>query len=588
MGRATVRIDALSGQVLEVFEGAEAMVPMGHAYVNNPALDASPIEVELPLATEGLADARLEMLQCRDRGEVSTFGLRVCTEEPAAGPDLGGNYLPEAVPYPANPGIDEDEFAAVHTYWNSHRGFAWFEALGWEPAEGLDAYTEIVVNQRGTDLWTESSATEPSAPLAPYNNAYFTGMYEDWEGEWVNARMVFGQGTDVDYAYDSDVIMHELGHLIYRSQNGPTRPAFSDFGPTIRDRALNEGLADYWSSAIQGDAALAEYAAGADDDRTALRHLDGDLTCTSDLVGESHYDGLIFGQAVWTARQTLDPGTATAFDRAVLDSLSLFPSPITFGDAATTLVIEVSTAVSSDAGAALHDELDRRGLFACDPVVPVTPGPAPFRDFHLIDPSSVYSTLGPMPGPLQFKVEVPEGGAMYALRFDQGEFLGFDPYDNQTKYPLELVARADGPLTWVREWVDVEIELYDQLYSFTVAEWTHDGTWLAEAVEVGVGTFASTDQYARISYEALFALPPGTWHLQFINPHPGSGVVQNLVLDTLTPPDHPAPYLVQTSRSAPEARSGCACAVGGAGPGWAWAWAVVAVPWGLRRRSAYR
>ena len=52
------------------------------------------------------------------------------------------------------------------------------------------------------------SPSYPDLPYTPLNNAYWTNECDPAEG----ATMIFGQGSEVDFGYDGEVVFHELGH----------------------------------------------------------------------------------------------------------------------------------------------------------------------------------------------------------------------------------------------------------------------------------------------------------------------------------------------------------------------------------------
>ena len=94
------------------------------------------------------------------------------------------------------------------------------------------------------------------SPYSPLDNAYWTGECDPEDGP----TMLFGQGTDVDFAYDGDVIYHELGHgmVAHLTPAGLNQPAMRDDGYLRDARALNEGFADYFAIMVTDDPYLAE------------------------------------------------------------------------------------------------------------------------------------------------------------------------------------------------------------------------------------------------------------------------------------------------------------------------------------------
>ena len=587
-GRVGVRIDAVTGAVLDVYDAAPhaAGPPLARAYVHNPVIDGEPAEFPLPLATEALSDARVELRQCRDLGEIRTYelesgdwDLHICTEVPAALP-IDGNYLYDPVPYAADPGRDEDDFAAPHTYWNVHEGLAWFDALGWVPvADFVDPRLIVTVNMRDTDLSTVESAADPAGALEPYDNAYSTGGYLDWEDVWVPPELVFGQGTAVDFAYDADVIHHELGHYIVKSQAGPSWSEDTSYGPSYRASALNEAFADYFSSAIHGDPALAEYAGGGG----AIRDLSGDATCATDLYGQQHYDGRVFAQAMWQAREGLAADARASFDAIALDSLALMGINADFPDAAAVIEDLVAERLGAATAADISAIFDGRGLHDCPPIVDVTPGTAAFRSYSAVPGAYRYSTAGEVPGFVQLRVDVPEGGAKLTLTFDQAEAREIDLYGDNVPFPLDVIGRSGDRLTWEKGEATMETSFSGYELTFEVEDWISDGGTVATAEEIGTST---TDDVIWHSYAATWDVTePGPYTFQLANIHERSAVAYALTLgleplSDIAPDDTDA---IADADADDDEKGGCGCASTGSSAGGAWVLAALVVV--ARRRT---
>ena len=571
VGVTSVRVDAVTGIVLSVDDGAVPLdPPLARAYRHNPTLDGSPFEVDLPLATLGLSDDRVELLQCRDLGEIEhleldsgAWDLHVCTAEAADGPN-GGDYLYDPVPFPLEPGRDEDPFAAPQVYWNVHTALDWFDALGWEPvADFVDPRLIVTVNQRDTDLWSLATASDPTAALAPYDNAYSTGGYLDFEETWVPPELVFGQGSVVDYGYDADVIHHELGHFIVKSVAGPSRSGPGVYGPSTRASALNEGFADYFSSAIHGDPYLAEYAG----DGEAIRDLSGDADCFADLTGEPHYDSLPFSQPLWLLRAGLAPADQTALDRAVLDSLTLVGPNADLPDAAAILEDLVLERLGAGLADALRADWEARGVHTCLPVVDVEPGTT-FRRFSQVPASYPFATKGEVPGYLQFRVEVPDGGAHLELTLVQLEYLGLDPFKTNVPEALDVIGRSTDPIHWERVEATQETTVAGQPTTLDVLDWVSDGETVATVVETGNQAWWYDPQYAEHTYGAGWDVAtPGPFHFQLANRAARSVTAYSLTLTTAPRPRAAEPIIATGIGGL--YRGGCGCS-SGAGDRWGW------------------
>src|SRR5205085_6333958 len=113
---------------------------------------------------------------------------------------------------------------------------------------------------------------------------------------------LFGQGDAVDYAYDGDVVAHELGHAIVAATAGFGDPVLDRWGSDNAPRALNEGIADYFSCARAGDPHVGEYASGGAWSGGSIRDLGAVERYTDDLSGEVHNDSVPFLSTLWAIR----------------------------------------------------------------------------------------------------------------------------------------------------------------------------------------------------------------------------------------------------------------------------------------------
>jgi len=611
-----VRLDAVSGEVLSIEEGAEPVDATANIYAANPVTSPKAETVDFELPGPALADERLELRQCRDLQEVVSYEIggtwwdyHVCTEVPAL-EAKDGDHRYEPVPYPADPARDEDDFAPPHLHWHVSRGLDWFTDHGWVPRDDWDPYLEVVANQRDTDELTVQTAGDPAEALYPYDNAYFTGGFYDYYDNWYGPRLVFGQGAEIDYAYDADVVYHELGHFIVRSRGGPKNSGANGYGLRVEGGALNEGLADYFSSAILGEGVLAEYAGGTE--REYIRTLEGDATCATHIFGQVHYDSQPFAQGLWAFRQSLTPDDARALDEIVIDSLTAIGERTSFDTAYDVLTAAVDDRLGTAAGDDLRAEWDQRGVDACVPLQQVAVNTEePARRFSQLPYFSEYSYASPVPGYLQFVIDVPEAGSTVTVRGSQLEFLGIDPYGVNVPNELLLLGGPGERIHWDDE-VITTTQTYNG-YKFTVdqIQWTHDVAELGTFAEVGTRPHSTQpDRYLVHDYALTFTVDDaGPFVFQFAHDHHGQApVVYEVFVDLAPPPEAPdtgdtgdtpptdtvpvtdtgdpssSPTTPSGSGAASddEEKGGCGCSGGASAPaGWLWLGALAAV---LRRR----
>jgi len=602
-----VRVHAVSGGVLSVEEGGESLDGLAWVYETSPADDAETLEVTLDLPGFGLFDERMELRQCRDLQEVVSFEVdgtwwdyHVCTEVPSD-PAPRQDYRAEPVPYPEDPARDEDRFAPPNLFHHVQLGLDAFEAMGWAPLPDYDPYLEVVANLRVTDELTRQTAGDPALPLRPYDNAYHTGGYEDWEGNWVAPRLVFGQGREIDYAYDADVIYHELAHFIVSSREGPRGVTFGSTGPVVDAGAMNEGLADYFAAVFTGDdPEVGEYAAGTERDH--IRTLQGDASCTADRYGQVHYDSQPFSQGLWAFRDSLSVADRPVLDQTVLDALTVIGRNGSFAEAFDVITAGVEDTLGAAAATALAEEWQGRGLDDCPPVVTVDPtSDDAARSFTQLPHFSVWSYDPYLPGYAQFVIDVTAGDVV-TLTVSQTEFLGIDPYGTNTPQPPVVVG---GPGERI-EWDITQEERAGTFYGYDtyldISVFTHDAAELGEMTPTGTRPHDDEpDRYRIHDYELQWvADTTGPMVFQFVNPYDGysqtlldidvsvvsaEGSTTDPSMDTGTAPTDADPSGGGGSTSSTNEAAGCGCTTGPAG-GAGWLLGLGAVLWRRRRRRA--
>lgn len=250
-------------------------------FPTNP-IGSSVTTVELPgLPVGGLVDDRTDVLSCvQTEGEVVPFvGVRRCLQaEPGAVPDEGGDFR-----FPPDERATPDPFAETN---------AWFHV-------------------RGTLDWMEAASGLSVPPFTTYValdlGAAFVGDVDD---DGVD-DLSFGRRSGVSFAYDGDVVVHELGHVHQRALRGPPRLRADALGLDLSDVAIDEGLADGWSVLRMGDPDIGEYGAILLD-QLAIREVGTPRRCPDDLEGDPHLDGRLLAQLAWQWRESLGEEAATA------------------------------------------------------------------------------------------------------------------------------------------------------------------------------------------------------------------------------------------------------------------------------------
>jgi len=177
----------------------------------------------------------------------------------------------------------QDQFEQVMGYFWVNQAQEYLQSLGFgSTLPGvLDAPFSVKVDQYGGD-----NSYETSKPF----------------------RIRLGKGG-VDDAEDAEVIVHEYGHAVHQSQ-------VPGFGASLDAGSIGEAFGDYFAVSVGLAAAQqygwpvrAEAACPMDWDATSytdaphcIRRFDTGLT-VADRIGEVHYDGQIWSQALWEIRQ---------------------------------------------------------------------------------------------------------------------------------------------------------------------------------------------------------------------------------------------------------------------------------------------
>jgi Zn-dependent metalloprotease len=236
-----------------------------------------------------------------------------CSEkETHAEADANGDFL-----YDADPLSFEDPFAEVQMYYHLDRISRWF----------LERYSFVhnfgIIQGRSIEGIVNFD----------YNNAFWGDADGDNIGE-----VAFGQTGSYDYAYDADVIYHEFGHSVFGRIVNPGFIGADSYGVEWATGGLNEGTADLFSLVLTGDPQLGEYAAGGFSLGTsAIRDLEEDRHCPTDLFGESHRDGEIWGALGWNLIQDKVLGPDVTAD-LIYGAIGTWSSDVNWEQAGQSLV----------------------------------------------------------------------------------------------------------------------------------------------------------------------------------------------------------------------------------------------------------
>ncbi len=572
----TFTVDAQTGVLLAAREGL--VFAKASMYPTNPSvsqLASLPLPMD-PTAKGDSGNLKLEndfikSLNCVDKGEVQTVNLgisitaHICslTQDAEADADGNFNYTPvdslATEPKTKEAPSRSDKFSEVSMFYHAARAYQFFRDLQGVPDAQVvsDKPFRTISNlmiPAGFSTFDLAKVADPTQPLDPFSNAFFQpggsgGQSEIFESIYgfKGGSMWFGQGPQRDYSYDGDVIYHEFTHAVV-NQTLRLGSAFVDaYGLFDSEGAMNEGLADFFSSAITGDGNLGEYAStDLASGRTSMRELDNNDSCPGNIAGEVHYDSTLFSGGLWKARKALtSDADKKKYDVSVYKAMrsTAARGNLGYGDF-VKLVIEVLKTDLPASATALETEMTSRGVLpGCTRIFDAKSGP--------INPpkGSGFETLGfstygtpyvgsakIAPGSFQAKLDVTNAATVSVSFTSRSEaaFAGGIFGGGGTPFAPVLFVKYDEPL-----------------------QWTTHGTLSSNADATYKGdTLPTTGAKSTVEFD----VPEGVTsvYVQVGNSGQSNGQVGNLTV-AYTPlpvpeeqtPDGPAPT--------PPAAGGCAC-----------------------------
>ncbi len=348
-GEWRLNVDAATGRPIRLED--RRRYALGRVYDPNSVIAPDLVDVDLPNLEEAsqLTGAFADAYNCETRAGED------CRAAHIAVPDVDGNYLYD----PALGDVDE-EFPEVMAYFHTDRINRYFEDThGYQyDCRGTRRMRATVNVHRGIDT--------------AISNAWYGDSNGDECGD-----ISFGQGEDVDFAYDADVIYHEFTHDVVNTIVGGLWMDFDSLGVDPTPGAFSEGTADYFAVSVTGDQRLGDYALGEGGaGETIARTADNDLSCPEDIFGEGHYDGRIWVGAMWEVRESIGASKADAVVYGALqrmtDEEDFAAAALDVRAAADDLALD-GVLVEADVDA-ISGILDARGMTGCERIVPLEDG----------------------------------------------------------------------------------------------------------------------------------------------------------------------------------------------------------------------
>jgi MYXO-CTERM domain-containing protein len=429
VGAWRVFVDASSGEVLTWEQ--RLWTASADVYGSNP-IASELTEVVLPGVTDSLANEYARVSSCT---EFDGQQWECSAIEQQATPDADGDFF--FTPDPTN--LD-DPFCEVQMFWHLDLVSRWFE----------DQFGFRATGNLG-----------PVAMEGIVNFELQNAFYGDIDGDGV-AEVSFGQGGGIDYAYDADVVYHEFGHAVFGSVVDSSGGRWDEYGRLVAPSALNEGSADLFSVAITMDPVLGEYAGGAGTGN-GIRDLEPDLHCPTDIYGESHADGLIWGSMGWNVMDDPELGGLVGA-HLVFGALNIWGEDTTFKGAGEALMESADDLLSesfidAEQRDLIQSHIEASGLDDCGRVIRLDEGQQPRQSFF-----GGIGQGGPrgFPTANQYSIDAPEGTSRIRFFVDRLEVsdpaLGWSAYLRRGEHVVLEQEEGDGGGHW-RPWVPTEYDV---------------------------------------------------------------------------------------------------------------------------------
>ena len=456
-----VFVDAQDGRVLSrenlVRHGA---VRTANVYPHNPVVDVATvvasIESDVDVTSDQLVGPDIVGSNCIDNRacQTITYGgmnlsVHACDMVSHATADPANrNFL--AIMRPPSDLAPEDDFAEVQMFYHATRAHSFFEGLG------LTALSQrpmrAVANLRIPDLnnplvaLCTGATANPASVLVPFDNAAFfpaggLGGFPDED------MILFGQGSTLDFAYDGDVVAHEMTHAVMGTIAPFYAAAVPDaLGLDLTPGGTMEGYSDYFSSVIHGDPVVGDYAL---DGLGAGRTLDNAKRCPDDLIGEVHADGEPWGGALWEIRGALPERRRAEFDAAVyaaVEALGTGDSPI--GDTPAVIAAEIELRIGPAAANLATMKFAARGWDDCnDRVIDLSDGAR--KQVLFLQGTDTIGIDTMIPAVVSFRLVLPEDARAIHVDVSSSQAGGTGLPGTGGQPAVSVLVKAGGvPIAW--------------------------------------------------------------------------------------------------------------------------------------------
>lgn len=435
-----VVVDAQTGRILSRQNLRSDVGPKAEVFPQNPTKTPifETVDLERLDGKPSLDDGEIKAMNCLDK-KTCIDGVHACVPEATARPGDDGNYTHLKYTSDTDP---EDAYAEVHAYYHARKAADTLRELGHAGVGALP----VVVNDRIDPSGADCSGGEyqGTAELPPTDEAFFIPVEEGAALGF--AGIHFGQGEDVDYAYDAEVIYHEFGHAtIWASSEEVGASAGADsqgFDPT--PGSLHEGYADMLAIVVSQDPDIGEYvdSTGTGVHRTA----NNDNTCPRNLSGEPHHDGKILTGALWQAREAIatTDELKTKFDQAIVATIGTLNANSNLGTSMQATIMEIESRFDAAAAQTARGIFEERGALDCDRVLD-----SQYSAEMLMLPDPEYTPGDFGPSPIQHRIKVGGSAQTITLTADLGR--GFTQDFTKDAKIVVLFKAGDAAIAWTQD-----------------------------------------------------------------------------------------------------------------------------------------
>jgi hypothetical protein len=465
-------VDATDGTIIEARDALVAL--KAEVFPANPLSTPNRAVLDLPMAPLegiGLKNEFIEAYNCVDKKTVKSvdfFGqsqkIHICDLLNTA-QATNGVFAYTPVDDPAKVESRSDTYSEVSMYFHTARAYQFFRDLGGIPTAQVvsDKPLRAVANLQiaAGIAGGAGNPADPETPLQPFSNAFFSpaggglgSIFEQLYG-FSGGGMWFGQGARADYAYDGDVVYHEFTHAVVAQTINLGAWHADSRGLVSSPGAMNEGLSDYFSSALTGEGNVGEYASkDIAPNQAVIRTLENTDACPRNLVGQVHSDSTLFSGALWQARKAVPEADRRKFDASLYKTMLTHPADgdLGFDDLAKLFVAGLKADAPAYAPLLEAAMTDRGVLPGCDRILtytdkPITvpPGTVPY---FTAPGKATAGVTGVAPGIIQVRFKLPAGATQLDVSFDQSAAGAGNVFASGKPYAPFVHVKFGAPITW--------------------------------------------------------------------------------------------------------------------------------------------